>query len=390
MILHKLPENMVNQLISNLNQRGVDCEYEEFNQVQDFWMKNLHATSPEILYPNTALEYISKITSMPRAKLGCKDSGLCLIGCPNSGKNSLDQNLYKELKSLGVDFYFDTHAEIGYDDNENILVECLGVKSRVRFKLKPKYSIFLAAGPVNSPRVLSKLFPYNKEIGNNLRLNLGPSIALLYPSGVENYEKMKMGMEYFGDDGVKFATQSLPRELALARLWPFSLNPLSDFSELSKISLWTSSIPSSGHGILDFKKSKSRIGKFFLTISDRDKILQSIRILQSIGQELGALRDIPLFFNKNGSSAMTPSITSPHQINGLSLGSSHIFGTISKIGPFFWRDGVNYVKTDASKIPEIICVDSSVIPFATGVNPIITILSTSTMISRKVIRSVVS
>ena len=362
MIIHRLSDESLSALIEYFAEKEVFFDAEKYRRCEDSWIDALHVSSSKKLYSG-AMEssYLREMRTMSRAILGCKDTGMCQLGCPNSGKNSLDQTLYRELQGLGCKFLFKHKAAIKFSSFDGCVVNVTSIDDNYQHSLRPKYGVFLAAGAISSPKIVRSSGLNRKEVGSNLRLNFGPSAAFLYPRPKIEIERFLMGIELFGEHNIKYASQSIPKEMFLARLWPFSKEPRQEFQEIDKWSIWTASFASDGKGFINTKTRTSNLGEFSLSDFDFERFRIARQTLEQIGYDFGAQRIINLS----------------------SVGSSHLFGTLSTCGPFI------YSKTKLNENPKtfsrLTCVDASIIPMATGINPILTILTVSSLITQQVL-----
>lgn len=353
MIIHRLSQLLLEQVASYLCTKDFPITASELRVLEDKWYATLNISqSLPIFDKETAGRFGSQIKSMPRAVKGCRDSGLCLMGCPNEGKNSLDQRLFRELKEASCRFLF--NHKVKFVDSNSLAVFIASTAPTSSYNqevLTARCGIILAAGAIETPRLVLRSNIDVAQAGVNLALNLGPSSAFVYPDSRISREKLSMGLEFFHQSGIKFSTQSLPVELLAARVWPFSLKPSQNFANLEKISIWTATIASSGNGKV-FKKNRGfQVGSYQMSELDHRNFLIAIETLQDLGKELGARQIFPLTE---------------------SLGSSHIFGTMSYSGPRI--------------APQIFSTDSSVLPLATGINPILAIMTVSSAITRQIIK----
>lgn len=353
MIIHRLSQRLLEQVASYLCTNDFPITASELRVLEDKWYAALNVSqSLPIFDKETAGKFGSLFKSMPRAVKGCRDSGLCLIGCPNEGKNSLDQKLFRELKEARCRFLFNHKVE--FVDSNSLAVSIAytsPISSYNQKVLTARCGIILAAGAIETPRLALNSNISVAQAGMNLGLNLGPSAAFVYPDSRVAREKLSMGLEFFHQSGIKISTQALPVELLAARVWPFSLKPSQDFADLEKVSIWTTTIASSGNGKV-FKKNRGlQVGSYQMSESDHRNFLIAIETLQELGKELGACKIFPLT---------------------ASLGSSHIFGTMSYSGPRI--------------APQIFSTDSSVLPLATGINPILAIMTVSSAITQQIIK----
>lgn len=348
MIMHPLPLNQIEKLREHLASFSVNFTVHEYQIEEKNWLERLHVRQFKnefSTFHSHSLKF--QISEMPRAVDGCLDSGLCLLGCPNKGKNSLDQELYRILMKSGCQFLFNYSASFSPKTGESLKFSARNTNTNRVVEISAKKAIILAAGPVASPRLASMINPALTGVGQNLALNLSPSALFVYPGSKLNHEKLNMGLEVFSSDGLKYASQSLPEALLKVRAWPYLNEILKQNIESKNLSVWTASIPAISKGELLIRSNRNKIGSYFLENQDKSSLRYAETSLGYIGEHLGANTVIPL---KN------------------SLGSSHIFGTLSKCGPRLH--------------PRILCTDSSQIPWATGLNPIITILTLSTLITR--------
>lgn len=362
MIIHRLSDESLSALIEYFGEKKVFFDAEKYRRCEDDWIDALHVSSSKELYPGALKSgYLREMRTMPRAVLGCKDTGMCQLGCPNSGKNSLDQTLYRELQDLGCKFLFKHKAVVNFSKFDECLVNVTSIDDNFQYSLRPKYGVFLAAGAISSPKIVRSSGLIRKEVGCNLKLNFGPSAAFLYPRTKIEIEQFLMGIELFGEHEIKYASQSIPREMFRARLWPFSKEPRREFQEIDRWSIWTASFASDGKGSINPKTRTSNLGEFSLSDLDFERFRIARQTLEQIGCDFGAERIINLS----------------------SVGASHLFGTLSTCGPFIYSK--NKIDENLKTLFRLTCVDASIIPLATGVNPILTILTVSSLITQQVL-----
>lgn len=118
-----------------------------------------------------------------RATSGCSRSNLCAVGCPSGAKNSTTENLLTEAARKGGEVWTSTRA-VKFKRSRSGLWDCHLEKENGEISVIETRSIYLAAGPFETPALISRSSP----LGSGLfpvALHLNAKLIARFPHEVD-------------------------------------------------------------------------------------------------------------------------------------------------------------------------------------------------------------
>jgi choline dehydrogenase-like flavoprotein len=326
---------------------------------------------------------------------GCVGCGLCQVGCPLGLKGSVDKNLIPFALSKGAALFPCTRAtQILVENGAAVGVEAHGVdpvteerQRKLTFKAK---KVFVCGGAIGTPLVLLRqgLGNGSGQVGENLRVHLASSAVARFEQVVDAWRGVPQG--YYTD---------LQNEPAV--LETFSATPeiyATQYREYSRPINHLRNVAGAGVMIGDVSKgrvrphgsSESRSSLTYdVTTEDQRVLLKGLEGIARIYLAAGALEvhlglaRVPPLSKMSEIEAFTRRTDIP--LTDMSFYASHPMGTARMHAKA--SEGVVQPTGESHQVKNLFVSDASVFPTSLGVNPQITVMSVSTLISRGVLKA---
>jgi choline dehydrogenase-like flavoprotein len=324
---------------------------------------------------------------------GCVGCGLCGLGCPLGLKGSVDRNLIPFALGKGAALFPSTRAtKILVENGTAVGVEAHGVdpvtEERLRKLTFRAKKVFLCAGAIGTPMLLLRnaLANSSGQVGENLHVHLASSTVARFADLVDVWKGATQG--YYTD---------LPGEPAV--LETFSATPeiyATQYREYSRPMNRLRYVAGAGVMIGDVSRgsvrphateSRSAL-RYEMTEEDRRVILKGLEVMSRIYFAAGAV-EVHLGFARYGPVATMAEVEKlcragvPSDEMSLyashPMSSAHMHADPSK--------GVVKPTGESHDIRNLYLSDASVFPTSLGVNPQITVMSVSTLISRGAVKA---
>lgn len=375
--------------------------YEElipiFEEIEHYL--HVYDTPLEQMGANNRLFYLGAkklgMTPKPirRNASGCRGAGLCVFGCPNQAKQSVDLNFVVDASKLGA--HFITSARV-----DHILVKnnvAGGVsgkwlnkegKEQGRFTIQAPVTI-LSAGAIYTPYLLlqNKLANGSGEVGKNLRLHPAAKVVALFEEDIKSWQGVPQALyvDDYASEGIMFEGFFLPPSFLSIAL-PFTGIELKEYmSQYNKMA---------GFGVMVTDTSQGRVYRgwggrplliYHLNATDTARFVKGIEIATRVYLEAGA-RQVLLPIHG------MPPIEHADQLAGLQratirpadleLSAFHPLGTC-RMGDDPKRSVVN-AWLETHQVKNLYIADASVFPGGLGVNPQITIMAFAARTARHI------
>lgn len=355
---------------------------------------------------NAALETGAKELGLsygvaPRNVKNCEECGFCNFGCPYGAKQSTLKTYLQDAYDAGSRIIVRTYVD-------KVLVEngkAVGVQASVTDRDGNIHKVVIhaktvvsSAGSLHTPALLKRSGLGNNHIGNNLHLHPTTVTYGIYNNPIQGWYgpiisryvdsfKNQDGQGY----GATLETAPIHPGLgALSLSWKSGRQHKQTMSQLSHLGNTIILTRDYFGGRVDINKQGNPIVHYTLNQYDAQHmmrgILESIRIHEAAGaEEIGAPFAMPLTWRREtqdiedylinvGNMELLPNnfaLYSAHQMSSCRMAATPRLGAVAPNGETFEVKGL-YV------------ADGSVLPTASGVNPMLTIMSTAYMIANHI------
>ena len=256
--------------------------------------------------------------------------------------------------------------------------------------------VVLAAGSLNTPKILLNSGYKNKNLGKHLKLHPVSGVAGKFSDKQKPWEGSMQGIysdDYlFRKNNFGYLLEGLPMHPSL--FFPFFPNNKDNFEDFVKsYNYWSGSIvltsdTSSGSIV---NKKNQHLWKYNLNDFDHDNLLHGIKNLVRANylagaEEIMVATSPTMHWKKSSNENIENFIKRISEIKNqpyrMLLGSAHQMGT-ARINPNP-ELGVVGINGKVHGLENVYIVDSSTFPRCSGVNPMVTIQSMSHFLSKKI------
>ncbi|MBL8950392.1 MAG: GMC family oxidoreductase [Myxococcaceae bacterium] len=321
------------------------------------------------------------------ACIGC---GICQFGCPMGFKGSVDRNLIPFALQKGAALFPCTRAvSLLVENGAAVGVEAYGVeplseerRRKLTFRAK---KVFLCAGSIGSPLFLLRSGVANGsgQVGENLRVHLAAGVVGRFEQVVDMWHGAQQG--YYAH---------LPGKNAV--LETFSATPevfATQYSEYSKPLKHLRDIASCGVMIGDVSKGSVKLARtesrsnmsYDVEREDHLTLLAGFEAISRVYFAAGA-RDVHLGIPGVGKLSKMSDVEKITRrtdlpVDELAMYASHPMGTVRMHADK--KLGVVKPDGETHEVKNLIVADASVFPTSLGVNPQISVMTTSVTITRQ-------
>ncbi len=381
---------------------------DDYQQAMDAVSKRINVSTDycEANPQNAALETGAKELGLsygvaPRNVKNCEECGFCNFGCPYGAKQSTLKTYLQDAYNAGSRIIVRTYVD-------KVLVEngkAVGVQASVTDREGNVHKVIIhaktvvsSAGSLHTPALLKRSGLGNNHIGNNLHLHPTTVTYGIYNDPIQGWYgpiirryvdsfKNQDGQGY----GATLETAPIHPGLgALSLSWKSGRQHKQTMSQLSHLGNTIILTRDYFGGRVDINKQGNPFVHYTLNQYDAQHmmrgILESIRIHEAAGaEEIGAPFAMPLTWKREtqdiedylinvGNMELLPNnfaLYSAHQMSSCRMAATPRLGAVAPNGETFEVKGL-YV------------ADGSVLPTASGVNPMLTIMSTAYIIANHI------
>ena len=334
-----------------------------------------------------------KIIPRNTSNADCTESGFSTFGRYDESINSTNKVWFSEDKFEPENVFSDTNIrslDISNGKATHINVENNGVSHKVAVE-----KVILAAGSLNTPKILLDSGYKNKQLGHNLKLHPVSGVAGKFSEEQKPWAGTMQGIHsddnLFRKDNYGYLLEGLPMHPSL--FFPFFPNNNDKFNDfIESYKYWSGGIvltsdTSSGSII---NKNPQHLWDYNLNDFDHNNLMHGMESLVRANylagaEEIMVATSPTMHWKKSSNEDIEEFLNKVKAIKNqpfrMLLGSAHQMGT-ARMNPDP-NLGVTDLNGKVHGLDNVFIVDSSVFPRCSGVNPMITIQSTSHFLTSK-------
>ena len=334
-----------------------------------------------------------KIIPRNTSNADCTESGFSTFGRYDESINSTNKIWFSEDKFEPENVFSDTNIkslDIANGKATHINVENSGVLHKVAVD-----KVILAAGSLNTPKILLDSGYKNKQLGHNLKLHPVSGVAGKFSEEQKPWAGTMQGIysddNLFRKDNYGYLLEGLPMHPSL--FFPFFPNNNDKFDDfVESYKYWSGGIvltsdTSSGSII---NKNPQHLWDYNLNDFDHNNLMHGMESLVRANylagaEEIMVATSPTMHWKKSSNEDIEEFLNKVKAIKNqpfrMLLGSAHQMGT-ARMNPDP-NLGVTDLNGKVHGLDNVFIVDSSVFPRCSGVNPMITIQSTSHFLTSK-------
>ncbi len=337
-----------------------------------------------------------EVTKNFRSQNNCRGSNVCILGCPDNRKQTVQNTYIPRALQAGARIYTESKVQKILADNRRVKGVSGIIKNREsgkKFKLRVDAKIIcVAAGALQTPALLqrSKLANGNGRVGKNFLCHPNVKAVGLYDEPMNQWKGVHQAhqIHHFIEEGFIMSPGGVP-PAAIAPGFPQfgseHLNLMEQYDRMLSTAVmlddttsgWVKALP------FDIVWPYYQIDSVML-----DRIYKSMRLLAGIHLNAGARKvflpfaHLPEVKNRDELAKIGPDYVKKGEIEIFTV---HAMGTCAMGGDP--KRHVVQLTGEAWEVPGLFINDASLLPTSIGVNPQVTIQALSTRIADHILEN---
>ena len=334
--------------------------------------------------------------ALPRNVLGCSDCGYCGYGCRFGAKQSTLVTYLQDAFDRGAQIITECHADRvtfagGRVNGAEATVN--GHSLRIR---SPR--VVVAAGSVHTPALLKRSGLTNPNIGRHLHLHPVPAAFGIFDEPVRSWEGTMQAVACSQFEGLEagygFVIEVPPVHPGLMALgvgWQDAHSHKQVMLQAENTAFFFALVRDRDGGRVDIDRQGRPILKYSLSSYDARHVIRGaqecVRLLAAAGAHTigglynnrapysvrngGDLEDHLLWIEQRGYIVNDMTLFSAHQMSSCRMAGSAALGAVNPEG-------------ESYEVRDLFVADASALPSATGVNPMISIMTLAHRVAQAV------
>jgi len=326
--------------------------------------------------------------------INCKGHGVCQMGCPESAKQSTDVSYIPKAIKAGAKVFANCKAEKIIFDGKNTR----GVRGHIVNPEKDDKKIFkveilskivvVSCGSLITPQFLKKNKVKNREIGKHLQIHPAGRVTAIMDEEVNGWNGVSQGgyVSDYEDEGIALEGIFVHPAMLLGAMPGVGFKHKELAVQASKIAAFGTMIHDSTEGrVYPWRPFGLIIAKYMMKKIDMEKFKKAIVYTAKIFFAAGAKKvftGIAKMPELNSLEDCDKLMKAKIKPNSMEILAFHPLGTCRMA-----IDKSNGVVDESGEVfgyKNLYVADGSIVPTSLGVNPQVTIMSLSTMISEKI------
>ena len=334
--------------------------------------------------------------TLPRNVLGCSDCGYCGYGCRFGAKQSTLVTYLQDAFDHGAQIITECHADrVTYAAGRVTGVEASSNGHALRIR-SPR--VVVAAGSVHSPALLKRSGLTNPHIGRHLHLHPVPAAIGIFDEPVRSWQgtMQAVACNQFEDleDGYGFVIEVPPAHpglIALGVPWRDARSHKEFMLHAANAAFFFALIRDRDGGWVDVDRQGRPILKYSLSRRDGRNVVRGgqecVRLLAAAGAHTigGLYNNLEPYSARNGGDLddyLRRIEQRGYIVNDMTLFSAHQMSSCRMAG----SPGLGAVNPEGEsyEVRDLFVADASALPSATGVNPMISIMTLAHQVAQGV------
>jgi choline dehydrogenase-like flavoprotein len=316
----------------------------------------------------------------------CKGAGVCVFGCPENAKQSMEKNFLPAASGLGATIITSARAEKIISHN-NVVHGIQGSfldanrKRRTKFRIDAPV-VVLSCGAIYTPYLLlrNRLANRSGQVGRNLHIHPAAKVIALFSEVINAWSGVPQGyyVDDYADEGIMFEGFFLPPAILSFALPAMGMKLKQYMADYNKMAGFGIMVTDTSHGRVIKGLNHAPFIFYNLNQADTDKFVKGAEIAARVYFEAGAkkvLLPIHRFSEINNTGDLQKLREAKIKPADLELSAFHPMGTC-RMGDNATNSVVNS-HLETHDVKGLFIADASVFPSSLGVNPQISIMAFS-------------
>ncbi|MBP6731421.1 MAG: GMC family oxidoreductase [Chitinophagales bacterium] len=333
---------------------------------------------------------------LTRNAIDCKGAGICVFGCPEGAKQSMEKNFLPAASELGATIITSARVEKIITENKTskgIEGSFLDAKRKRRTKFRIDAPVVVVScGAIYTPHLLlrNRLANRSGQVGRNLHIHPAAKVMALFDEEINAWSGVPQGyyVDDYADEGIMFEGFFLPPAILSFALPAMGMRLKQYMADYRKMAGFGIMVTDTSHGRVIKGLNRAPLIFYNLNETDTGKFVKGIEIAARVYFAAGAkkvLLPIHGFGEVTGEEDLQKLRNAKVKPADLELSAFHPMGTC-RMGDDDKNSVVNS-HLETHDVKGLFVADASVFPSSLGVNPQISIMAFSLLAANYLIKN---